>query len=68
MEKNNRMKKALEAAIPRQRKRTERLLLVMTPEERKRLDAYAKAHGEPRATAARNLILGALEVFESDAE
>lgn len=52
---------ALKAAMPKPNPtRTEKVLLAFTEEEKARLTAYAKEVEEPPATAARNLILGAL--------
>jgi hypothetical protein len=55
---------ALRAALPAPGpRRTERLILAMTPEEKARLLAYARETGEPPATAARNLVIAALETL-----
>lgn len=52
---------ALRAALPEAPpKRTEKMLIAFTPEEKGRLLTYAESAGEPPATAARNLILAAL--------
>jgi hypothetical protein len=52
---------ALRAALPESSpKRTEKMLISFSPEERARLQAFAAESGEPPATAARNLILAAL--------
>lgn len=52
---------ALRAAMPEPpAKRTEKMLISFSPEERARLTVYCEETGEPPAAAARNLILAAL--------
>jgi hypothetical protein len=52
---------ALRAALPGPPpKRTEKMLIAFSPEEKARLLTHAKETGEPPATAARNLIMAAL--------
>jgi len=56
---------ALRAALPGPSpKRTEKMLIAFSPEEKARLLAYAREAGEPPAKAARNLILAALGTLE----
>ena len=65
---NPRLAEALKAAMPKPNpKRTEKMLLAFTEEEKARLLAYAKEVEEPPATAARNLILGALTALGREA-
>ncbi len=59
--KQDRLAKALEAAMPEpQERRTATVLLAFLPSERARLVAYAEERGEPVAVAARNLVLASL--------
>jgi hypothetical protein len=51
---------ALKAAIPKPERRTEQVLLALTPSEKARLVAYAAEADEPPAASARNLLIAAL--------
>lgn len=59
-----RLERALAAALPPpQVKRSERVLLALTKEERQRLEAVAAKRGEPLAVTVRALALAAAETI-----